>query len=230
MRIYDREAGPHPMRVRIVLAEKHLDDEVEFVSVDLIAAAQKQPDFLAMNPIGKIPVLELDDGTIISESTAITEYLDNLDGNPILTGTTPREKGLIHMMQRRAEMMMIDAVDDYFHYGTPGLGAALRPWRMPDWSGAEEWGQRRGAYAVANMPYFNDVLTKQPFLTGDRFSMPDITLFAGLMFADLVGLPIASEFTALHAWRGKVSGRPAVKNRTGQTPRPEDIARLSPVP
>lgn len=225
MRIYDREAGPHPARVRIVLAEKGLDDEIEFVSVDLIAAEQKQPGFLAMNPIGKIPVLELDDGTIISESTAITEYLDNLDGNPILTGTTPREKGLVHMMQRRAEMMLIDAVDDYFHYGTPGLGAALRPWRMPDWSGARKWGQRRGAYAVANMPYFNDVLAKQSFLTGDRFSMPDITLFAGLMFADIVGLPIASELTALHAWRSKVAERPAVRNRTGQTPLPEDLAR-----
>lgn len=225
MRIYDREAAPHPARVRIVLALKCLEDQVEFVSVDLISAEQKQPGFFAMNPIGKIPVLELADGTIISESTAITEYLDNLDGNPILTGTTPREKGLIHMMQRRAEMMLIDAVDDYFHYGTPGLGAALRPWRMPDWHGAKEWGQRRGAYAVANMPYFNDVLTKQPFLAGDSFSMPDITLFAGLMFADIVGLPIAPELTALHTWRGKVADLPAVKHRSGQAPHPQDLAR-----
>nr|WP_254803899.1 glutathione S-transferase [Methylobacterium sp.]USU34683.1 glutathione S-transferase [Methylobacterium sp.] len=229
MKLYDREAGPHPTRIRIVLAEKGLNDQIEFVSVDLIAAAQKKPAFLAMNPIGKIPVLELDDGTIISESTAITEYLDNLDGDPILTGTTPREKGLIHMMQRRAEMMVIDAIDDYFHYGTPGLGAALRPWRAPEWSGAKEWGQRRGAYAVASMPYFNDVLATQPFLTGNRFSMPDITLFAGLIFADIVGLPIASNLTALHAWRSTVAERPAVKNRTGQTPLPEDLARLSAV-
>lgn len=227
MKIYDREAGPHPARIRIVLAEKGLDDQIEFVSIDLIAAEQKQPKFLAMNPIGKVPVLELEAGTIISESTAITEYLDNLDGNPMLTGRTPLEKGLIHMMQRRAEMMLIDAVDDYFHYGTPGLGATLRPWRMPDWSGAKEWGQRRGAYAVANLPYFNDVLAKQAFLAGGEFSMSDITLFAGLMFADLVGLPVASELTALHNWRDKVSDRPAVRNRSGQTMRPEDLARHS---
>ena len=107
MKIYDREAGPHPARIRIVLAEKRLEERVEFVSIDLIAAEQKQPGFLAMNPIGKVPVLELDDGTIITESTAITEYLDNLDGHPTLTGTTPRDKGVIHMMQRRAEMMLI---------------------------------------------------------------------------------------------------------------------------
>ncbi|MBB4640890.1 glutathione S-transferase family protein [Rhizorhapis suberifaciens] len=209
MKIYDRQGAPHPARVRIVIAEKGLEDQIDFVSVDLISAQQKQDSFLAMNPIGKIPVLELEDGTIISESAAITEYLDNLDGNPTLTGRTPREKGLIHMMQRRAEMMVLDAVDDYFHYGTPGLGPALRPWRMPDWEGAHEWGQRRGAYAVKNMAYFDELLAKQPFLAGEKFSMADITLFSGLMFADAVALPIAPELTALHAWRATVSDIPA---------------------
>ena len=225
MKIYDREGAPHPARVRIVLAAKNLEDQVEFVSVDLLAAEQKQAAFLAMNPIGKIPVLELDDGTVISESTAITEYLDNLDGNPILTGKTPREKGLIHMMQRRVEMMLIDAVDDYFHYGTAGLGPALRPWRAPEWSGAKEWGTRRGAYAIANMPYFDDVLSTRPFLAGDTFSMADITLFAGLMFADLIGLPIDPQLQPLHSWRREVSEIPAVKNRSGQNPPAEDTAR-----
>ncbi len=225
MKIYDREGAPHPARVRIVLAAKALDDQVEFVSVDLLAAEQKQPAFLAMNPIGKIPVLELDDGTIISECTAITEYLDNLDSDPILTGKTPREKGVIHMMQRRTEMMLIDAVDDYFHYGTHGLGIALRPWRAPDWDGAKEWGERRGAFAVSNMPYFNDILSKQAFLAGETFSMPDITLFAGLMFAELVGLPISPELRAIHSWRDMVSAIPAVRNRSGQKLPPEDVAR-----
>ena len=97
---------------------------------------------------------------------------------------------------------------------------------MPDWSGAKEWGERRGAQAVQNMPYFNDILAKQPFLAGDAFSMADITLFAGLAFAEVVGLPIAPELTALAAWRSKVSDIPAVKNRSGQAPLPEDLARL----
>ena len=64
MKIYDREGTPNAARIRIVLAEKGLEDQIEFVSVDLIGAEQKQPAFLAMNPIGKIPVLELDDGTL----------------------------------------------------------------------------------------------------------------------------------------------------------------------
>jgi glutathione S-transferase len=225
MKIYDREGTPNAARIRIVLAQKGLDDEVEFVSVDLIAAEQKQPGFLAMNPIGKTPVLQLDDGFVISESTAITEYLDNLDGNPVLTGRTPREKATIHMMQRRVEIMLLDPIDDYFHYGTPGLGQALRPWRMPDWPHAKEWGQRRGAQAVQNLPYFDEVLRRQAFIAGDAFSMADITLFASVAFAAGAGLPIAEELSALAAWRGKVAELPAVKNRSGQAFRAEDIER-----
>lgn len=225
MKLYDREGTPNAARIRIVLAEKGLEDKVEFVSVDLIAAEQKQPGFLAMNPIGKIPVLELDDGTIISESTAITEYLDNLDGNPSLTGTTPREKGLIHMMQRRVEVMLLEPIDDYFHYGTPGLGAALRPWRMPDWSGAKEWGERRGALAIQNVPHFDELLRNQPFLAGSSFSLPDITLFAALEFAAAVRLPLP-ELEAITAWREKVGNLPAVKNRSGQSVPAEDMARF----
>ena len=226
MKIYDREGTPNAARIRIELAAKEIESLVEFVSIDLMKAEQKQPSFLAINPIGKIPVLELDDGTVISESTAITEYLDNLDGNPALTGKTPREKGLIHMMQRRVEMMVLEAIDDYFHFGTPGLGAALRPWRMPDWSGAKEWGQRRGAQALQNLPYFNGILAKQPFVAGDVFSLADITLWASLAFADSISLPLPPDLEALAAWRNKVSDLPAVKNRSGQAPLPEDIARF----
>ena len=225
IKIYDREGTPNAARIRIVLAAKGLDPLVEFVTVDLIAAEQKQPAFLAMNPVGKTPVMVLDDGLVISESTAITEYLDNLDGNPILTGATPRERAVIHMMQRRVEILLMEPVDDYFHYGTPGLGSALRPWRMPDWAGAKEWGERRGALAVQNLPYFDGVLTDQPFLAGDQFTMPDITLFAALAFAQGAGLPIAPDLTALAAWRERVAALPTVTNRSGQAFRPEDISR-----
>ena len=225
MKIYDRQGTPNAARIRIVVAEKGIEDQIEFVTVDLIAAEQKQPAFLKMNPIGKTPVLELEDGLVISESTAITEYLDNLDGHPTLTGATPREKAIIHMMQRRAEMMVLETVDDYFHYGTPGLGKALRPWRKPDWAGAKEWGVRRGAEAVANLPYFEELLATRPFLAGDHFSMADISLWAGLAFAAGAGLTIAPELTALAAWRERVSELPAVKNRSGQSFLPDDFNR-----
>ncbi|BAK67508.1 glutathione S-transferase [Sphingobium sp. SYK-6] len=225
MKLYDRQGTPNAARIRIVLAEKGLEDQVEFVTVDLIAAEQKQAWFLAMNPIGKTPVLVLDDGLVLSECTAITEYLDNLAGPPTLTGGTAREKGLIHMMQRRVEIMLLDPVDDYFHYGTPGLGPALRPWRQPDWAGAAEWGRRRGQQAVANLPYFDELLSGSPFLTGNRFTLPDISLFAALAFATGAGLPVAPGLRALADWQARVSALPAVKMRSGQTFLPADLER-----
>jgi glutathione S-transferase len=225
VRIYDREGTPNAARIRIVLAEKGLDDQVEFVTVDLIAADQKQPGFLAKNPIGKTPLLELDDGFILSESTAITEYFDNLDGRPRLTGATPREKATIHMMQRRVEQLVMEPVDDFFHYGTAGLGPALAPWRMPEWGGRKEWGERRGALALRGMPYFDDLLREQSFVAGEMFSMADITLWAALAFAQGAGLAFDPALTALAEWRARVAELPAVKDRSGQTLRPEDMAR-----
>jgi glutathione S-transferase len=227
MKIYDRAGAPNTARVRIVLAAKGLEDKVEFVSIDLIGAQQKSDVYLAKNPIGKIPLLELADGAVISESTAITEYLDNLDGKPVLTGQTPREKGMIHMMQRRVEQLVMEPLDDYFHYGTRGLGEALTPWRMPEWAGRKEWGERRGATATRNLPYLDGILKKQSFLAVDSFSLPDITLYAFLLFADILSFPVPSELKGLAAWRARVEALPEVMNRSGKDILPEDLARFT---
>ncbi|MGO4569793.1 glutathione S-transferase family protein [Rhizobium sp. 2YAF20] len=226
MKIHDRAGFPNPARIRIVLAEKGLDADVEFVSVDLIGAEHKQPDFLAKNPSGVLPVLELDDGTFLSESTAITEYLDNLDGNPTLTGKTPLEKGRIHMMQRRAEEGLLDAVGIYFHHATPGLGADLQAYKSPEWAGRKEWGERHRDKAVSGMRYFDGIVRDQPFVAGERFSMADITLFAGLMFADAAGIVIPDDLTSLLMWRAAVAELPSVKHRSGQTFEIGDLRRL----
>jgi glutathione S-transferase len=225
MKIYDRPGFPNPTRIRIVLAEKGLDSKVEFVPVDLIAAEHKQPSFLVKNPSGVLPVLELDDGTLISECTAITEYLDNLDGKPTLTGRTPREKALIHMMQRRAEAFVLDPVGDFFHHATPGLGAALQAFKSPDWAGRTEMGQRQGEKAKEGLKYFNEVLGRQPYVAGDAFSMADITLLAGLNFAQAAGLAPA-EANGLKQWQERVADLPSVKNRSGQNFMPEDLKRM----
>ncbi|KAA1176577.1 glutathione S-transferase [Rhizobium tropici] len=226
MKIFDRPGFPNPARIRIVLAEKGLEPQVEFVSVDLIAAEHKQPAFLEKNPSGVLPVLQLDDSTYIAESTAITEYLDNLDGEPKLTGKTPREKAVIHMMQKRAETELLDAVGNYFHHATPGLGADLQVFKSPEWVGRQEWGNRQRDKAIAGMKYFDAVLRGHSFVAGDVFSMADITVFAGLMFADAAGIAVPESYTALNAWRAKVSELPSVKNRSGQTFVTEDLRRL----
>jgi glutathione S-transferase len=224
MKIHDRPGFPNPTRIRIVLAEKDLDSKVEFVPVDLIAAEHKQPAFLAKNPSGVLPVLELDDGTLISECTAITEYLDNLDGNPTLTGRTPLRKALIHMMQRRAEAYVLDPLGVFFHHATPGLGAALQAFKSPEWGGRTEMGQREGEMARQGLKYFNEVLSRQPYLAGDTFSMADITLFAGLAFAQALGV-VPADLKALSQWRERMAALPSVKNRSGQNFLPEDLKR-----
>ena len=208
MTIYDFPRGPYPTRVRIALAEKRLESRVQFVMVDLYKGEHKQPDFIAQkNYSGTLPVLELHDGTLIAECTAITEYLDTLDGAPTLTGTTPLEKGLIHMMSKRAELELLDAISVYFHHGTPGLGPDVEIYQNA------EWGFRQCDKAVRGMHYFDDVLKRQPFVAGGAFSMADITVIAGLIFAAIVKLPVPDECDALREWYARMRERPGVKHQ-----------------
>ena len=225
MKIYDRAGFPNPIRVRVVVAAKGLEPQVEWVPVDLIGAEHKQSKFLAKNPSGVVPVLELDDGTFISESTAITEYLDNLDGNPILTGRTPLEKATVHMMQRRAEAYVIDPVGNFFHYGTPGWGTKLPAYKAPEWTGRGGWARREIGKAKEGLRYFDKLLESRPFVTGDKFMMPDITLFAGVYFAEAVE-SVPAGLRALGEWHRRVSEEPAIKYRTGRAFLPDDLARI----
>ena len=216
MKIHDIPGFPNPARIRIVLAEKGLTEQVEFVKVDLFAAEHKQQAFLSKNPTGVVPVLELDDGVFISESIAITEYLDNLDGKPVLTGTTPREKAAIHMMQKRADDQLIDAIGIYFHHATPGLGAALQAYKSPEWAHRKEWGERNLEKFKRGMAYFDSVLATQPYLAGEQFSVADITAYCALLHAAFVDVTVPASLPALAAWQARVAERPSVKNRSGQ--------------
>ena len=204
MKVYEHKGFPNPMRVRVALAEKGLTDRVEFVPVDVTKGEHRTPEFLARNPAGAVPVLELDDGTCIAECSAITEYLDHLDGEPVLTGRTPKERAVIAMMQRRAEAGLLDAVGTYFHHATPGLGPQLETYQN------REWGERQRERAVATMRQLDGVLGTRPYLAGDRFTVADITALAGLAFAGFAEIAIPDDCTALRAWQARVSQRPSV--------------------
>ena len=204
MKVYEYQGFPNPARVRIALAEKGLTDRVEFVTIDVPNGEHKSPAFLAKNPFAAVPVLELDDSTTIAECTAITEYLDHISGEPTLTGRTPKERAVIHMMQRRAEAGLLDAVGTYFHHATPGLGPDVET------NQCAEWGNLQKGRAVDGMRYLDGVLADQPNLAGATFSMADITAFAGLAFADFVKLSIPEDCTNLMAWRERVAARPSV--------------------
>ncbi|RMV89202.1 glutathione S-transferase [Pseudomonas coronafaciens] len=202
MKIYDWFDGPYPARVRIALAEKGLLPKIEFVSVNLWTGEHKQPEFLAINYSGTLPVLDLQDGTLIAQCTAITQYLDSLDGNLVLTGETPLEKGLIHMMTKRAEIEFLDAVSVYFHNATPGLGPKVELYQNA------ECGVKMGEKAIRGVRYFDNLLKVQPFVAGNKFSMADIALLGGMIFASLVKLPIPEECIALRAWHANMQKRP----------------------
>jgi glutathione S-transferase len=218
MKIYDFPTGPYPTRVRIALTEKKLQSRVQFVMVDLYKGEHKEPGFMAdKNYSGTLPVLELDDGTCIAECTAITEYLDALDGAPTLTGSTPREKGVIHMMSKRAELELLDAISVYFHHGTPGLGPHVETYQNP------EWGFRQRDKALRGMRYFDAVLKTQPYVAGEAFSMADITVIGGLIFAAIVKLPVPAECEALQAWYASMLERESVRDQ----PVFEALARAS---
>ena len=204
MRIYEHKGFPNPMRVRIALVEKGLADRVEFVPVDVTKGEHRTREFLARNPSGAVPVLELDDGTHIAECTAITEFFDHLDGDPVLTGRTPKERAVIGMMQRWAEAGLLEAVGAYFHHATPGLGPQLEHYQN------REYGEKQRERAVGGMRYLDGVLASQPFVAGDRFTIADITTLAGLAFAGFAAIEVPGDCTALRAWQESVSQRPSV--------------------
>ena len=209
MRIHDYPAFPNPARVRIALHEKGAFDAVEFVEVDVPGGAHRTDAFRAMNPSMAVPVLELDDGTFVTECTAITEYLDAALDGPVLTGRTARGRASIHMMQRRAEQYVMDAVGAYFHHATDGLGPEIEGEQCP------KWGRRQRAVAERGLVHFDELLATRPYLSGDAYSMADITLFAGLAFAEFAGIEVPERLGHLAGWRARVASRPAVAAALG---------------
>lgn len=204
LKIYDYKGFPNPARARIALAEKGLLDEVEFVSIDVPNGEHRLPAFREKNPSATVPVLELEDGTCISECTAITEYVDHLVGEPVLTGKSAKERAVIHMMQRRAEAGLLDAAAAFFHHATPGLGPKIEDYQNP------EWGEKSRERAVAGMRYLDQVLGAQPFLAGDRFTMVDITAFAGLAYAAFAKIDVPAGLDRLTSWRERIASRASV--------------------
>lgn len=208
MTIYDFPVGPYPTRVRIAAAEKKLQTKIRFELVDLYKGEHKKPEFIEQkNYSGTLPVLKLADGTLIAECTAITQYLDTLDGSPSLTGTTPLEQGIIHMMSKRAEIELLDAISVYFHHGTPGLGPLVELYQNP------EWGFRQRDKALRGMHYFDKVLQQNLYIAGDKFSMADITVIGGLVFAAIVKLDVPPECEALLSWFERMKKRESVKSQ-----------------
>jgi glutathione S-transferase len=200
MKLYDYKAAPNPRRVRIYMAEKGID--IPLIPVDIMKREQKSPDFLAKNPLGSLPVLELADGTCISESVAICRYLEALYPEPPLFGRTAAEKARIEMWLRRIELNVMVPVGMVWAHGHPLTARLLK--QIPE---AAEQNRKRVHLAYKLL---NEQLSGAAFIAGPDYTVADAVLLATLDFANgLVGVPYESCLTHLKRWHGEVLARPS---------------------
>ena len=201
---YDTKGLPNPDRIRIAFKEKGVFDQVKTVQVDLWKGEHKTDEFRSMNPNATVPMLVLENGTALSESTAITEYIDHTFEGTNLTGETAEQRAIVHMMQRRGEQKIVDAIGAYFHHATPGFG--------PEIEGTQNkaWGESHHSKTLDGMRYFDDVLKSTPFIAGEQFSMADITVFTGLNFSETYPkVMVPAECQHLLQWRERMFERPS---------------------
>lgn len=203
MILYSFDKAPNPRRVLIFAAEKGVT--LEIVNVDITSGAHKAADFLARNPSGKIPVLELDDGTCIAESVAICRYLEALHPEPNMFGQGPREIALIEMHHRFIELELFAQVGVSWVNG-PIIAASglVEP--------IEAAKDRSDAFVRSFYERLNAELGARSFIAGRRFSIADITAFCCIDFAsELVGLRPDIQLEHLWAWHEDISQRDSVR-------------------
>jgi glutathione S-transferase len=203
MKIYEFKDFPNPRRVRIFLAEKNINN-VFFVQVDVPSGEHRSEAFKAKNPIAGVPVLELDNGSYISETVAISRYFEEIHPEPYLMGKTPQEKAEIEMWSRRVEYGLMDTVAAYFHHATFGLGE-LETYQNLD------WGKKNHERAIATIWLLDQVLRDRKFIAGDVFSIADITALCAMDFAIFVNIPIPDECLNMNRWYMETSSRPSAK-------------------
>ncbi|MGA7199514.1 glutathione S-transferase family protein [Roseiarcus sp.] len=200
MKLYNSNFAPNPRRVRIFLAEKGLS--IPRVEVDLGKLEHKTAEFSALNPFQTIPVLELDDGTKISESIAICRYVEELHPEPNLFGATPLERATVEMWQRRVELHLMLPIAQVMRHSHPHMAQMEDP-QIPDWAAANR------PRALRNMLIFDGVLSDRPFIAGDRFTVADITGLVALDFTRPARIAIPAELGNLNRWFAELKARPS---------------------
>ena len=193
--------GPNPRVVKMFMAEKGL--EMPFVKVDLMAGENRQGPYVAqVNPAGQTPALELDDGSVLTEITAICEYLEERQPSPPLIGTTAEQRAATRMWTRRVDLKICEPLANGFRFaeGLPLFQNRLRC--LPE--------AATGLKAVAkDGEEWLEGLFKGPWIVGDRFTLADILLFSFLDFGATVGQPLDPTFGKLTDWFGRVKERPS---------------------
>jgi glutathione S-transferase len=201
MKIYDSHTAPNPRRVRVFLAEKGIS--VPFEAVDIVKADNRSSEFRRKNPLGTLPVLELDDGTCIAESVAICRYFEELHPDPPLMGTDARDCALVEMWQRRMELEVFVPITQVFRNSH-----AFFAGRIPQ---VPEYGEVCRTAAQARLAWLDSVLAEREFIAGERYTIADITALCGVDFGRVSKIRIEPEHTNLARWHAAVSSRPSAK-------------------
>ena len=209
MKFYDCKTAPSPRRARIFIAEKGLaQGTIENVEVDLGKQEQLGEAFRKINPRCTVPVLELDDGTCLTENAAIAAYLEALAPDPPLLGRTPEEKGLIANWNARAELEGLWPVADAFRNRTKAM--AHRAITGPtNYEQIPELAERGHARGVEFFEVLNARLGESEFLAGDTFSAADITAFVLVDFSAWVKLGPTDAHTHTQRWHASIKQRPS---------------------
>ena len=196
MKLYE-SPSPNARRVHIFMAEKGI--ECERIAVDIRAAENLSAEYLAKNPGGRVPLLELEDGTFIGESVAICRYLESLQPESPLFGESGIEAAKVEMWQRRAELNFLLEVAGAFRNIT-GFFKDRE-------TCVAEWGQVCAERAPKMLSMFDEQLSQSAYLAGDTFSIADITLAVALDFARMVKVVALPELPNIERWYGEVSAR-----------------------
>jgi glutathione S-transferase len=200
MKLYDGGRAPNPRRVRIFLAEKGI--ELPIVAVDMAALGHKSEEVTARNPLQRLPVIELDDGTAISESVAICRYIEELHPEPPLMGRGALGKALVEMWQRRVELHFLIPVASAFRHIHP----AMKEWEVPQ---LPEWGEVNKPKAVAFMELLDRELASREFIAGDEYTIADITALVTVDFMKPARIEMPAELANLRRWYATVLARPS---------------------
>ena len=203
MKLYTSPRAPNPRRVSMFIAEKCIEG-VERIVDDIMAGEQRRPDFLARNPLARVPVLELDDGRVLCETRAICTYLEGLHAQPNLMGEDAEERAFIEMADRRVELHLLQGIINWVRHSHPGLAVLEQPQFAA-------FGAAQGEKTREFTRWLDQTLAGQPYIAGARFTIADITAFCALEFArGLMKFRPGDEGLAhLQAYRDRNAARPS---------------------
>ena len=202
MKIYEFTGAPNPRRVRVFLAEKGINN-VPSVQVNIATGENRKPEFLKINPMGGLPVLELDDGTLIAESVAICRYFEESHPEPRLMGVDAKDKAVVEMWNRRMEFEVLAMTAASFRNTSDFFKG-----RIPQ---VKEYGEIAKNAAIKRLEWLDTVLADREFIAGPRYTIADITALIGIDFGRTTAIKIQENQKNLARWHQAVSSRPSAK-------------------